>query len=153
MTVSRLMPALAAALLVVSIPVSVAAKKADAKKADAKAAETKVDAFKGLAFRGIGPAMVSGRITDIAVDPQNNAIRYVTAASGGVFKTVNAGTTWRAIFDDQGSYSIGCVTLDPKNPLTVWIGTGENNSQRSVAYGDGVYRSMDGGVSWENLGL
>ena len=153
MTVSRLMPALAAALLVVSIPVSVAAKKADAKKADAKTADAKVDAFKGLAFRGIGPAMVSGRITDIAVDPQNNAIRYVTAASGGVFKTVNAGTTWSAIFDDQGSYSIGCVTLDPKNPLTVWIGTGENNSQRSVAYGDGVYRSMDGGVSWENLGL
>lgn len=148
MTASRLIPAMAAALLVVSIPVAAAAKKTDA-----KTGEPKVDNFKGLSFRGIGPAMISGRVTDIAVDPRNNAIRYVTVASGNAWKTVNAGTTWTPIFDDQGSYSIGCVTLDPKNPLTVWLGTGENNSQRSVAYGDGVYRSMDGGVSWENLGL
>jgi len=153
MTASRLIPAMAAALLLVLVPVVAAAKKADAKKADAKATEPKVDNFKGLAFRGIGPAMISGRITDLAVDPRNSAIRYVAVASGNVWKTVNAGTTWTPIFDDQGSYSIGCMTLDPKNPLTVWIGTGENNSQRSVAYGDGVYRSMDGGVSWENLGL
>ena len=151
MTASRLIQAMAAALLLVSIPA--AANKNDPKKADAKTAEPKVDKFKGLAFRGIGPAMISGRITDLAVDPRNNAIRYVTAGSGNVWKTINSGTTWTPIFDDQGSYSIGCVTLDPKNPLTVWIGTGENNSQRSVAYGDGVYRSMDGGVSWENLGL
>jgi photosystem II stability/assembly factor-like uncharacterized protein len=148
---------LSATLFVVSIPLAAgskpAAKKADTKKADAKATETKVDNFKGLAFRGIGPAMISGRVTDIAVDPRNSAIRYVTAASGNVWKTVNAGTTWTPIFESEGSYSIGCVTLDSKNPLTVWIGTGENNSQRSVAYGDGVYRSMDGGVSWENLGL
>ena len=97
--------------------------------------------------------MVSGRVTDVAVDPNNNAIRYVTAASGNVWKTVNAGTTWTPIFEDQGSYSIGCVTIDPRNSLTVWIGSGENNSQRSVAYGDGVYRTNDGGTSWENLGL
>ena len=145
---------LAAALLVISIPFAADAKKPDAKKPDAKKGdEAKVDKFKGLAFRGIGPAMISGRVTDVVVDPRNTAIRYVTAACGNVWKTVNAGTTWTAIFDDQGSYSIGCVTLDPKNPLTVWIGTGENNSQRSVAYGDGVYRSNDGGVSWENMGL
>jgi len=157
MTVSRLIAAMAACLLVVSIPVAAAEKKASkkvAKKADAKKAEeSKPDPYKGLVFRGIGPAMISGRITDIAVDPRNSAIRYVTAASGSVWKTINAGTTWTPIFDDQASYSIGCVTIDPKNPLTVWIGTGENNSQRSVAYGDGVYRSNDGGVSWENLGL
>jgi photosystem II stability/assembly factor-like uncharacterized protein len=163
MTASRLISAIAAALLVVSIPLAAdakkppakkaEAKKTDVKKGDAKADEAKPDHFKGLAFRGIGPAMISGRITDLAVDPRNSAIRYVTAASGNVWKTINAGTTWTPIFDDQGSYSIGCVTLDPKNPLTVWIGSGENNSQRSVAYGDGVYRSMDGGVSWENLGL
>ena len=156
--------AVAAAFLVVSFPFAADAKKAeskkaepkkaDAKKADAKKAdEAKVDKFKGLAFRGIGPAMISGRVTDVAVDPRNSAIRYVTAASGNVWKTINSGTTWTPIFDDQGSYSIGCVTLDPRNPLTVWIGTGENNSQRSVAYGDGVYRSNDGGTSWENLGL
>ena len=113
----------------------------------------KSDTFKGLAFRTIGPAMISGRVTDIAIDPRDRSIRYVTAASGGVWKTINAGTTWTPIFDDQGSYSIGCIALDPRNPLTVWVGSGENNSQRSVSYGDGVYRSRDGGASWENVGL
>ena len=104
MTASRLIPAIAAALLLVSIPVTAAAKKPDTKKADAKAADAKVDNFKGLAFRGIGPAMISGRITDLAVDPRNSAIRYVTAASGNVWKTINAGTTWTPIFDGEGSY-------------------------------------------------
>src|SRR5262249_22914343 len=113
----------------------------------------KSSTFGGLSFRGIGPAMISGRITDVAVDPRNNATRYITAASGNVWKTTNSGTTWAPIFDDQGSYSIACITLDPRNPLVVWLGTGENNSQRSVSYGDGVYRSTDGGASWENMGL
>jgi photosystem II stability/assembly factor-like uncharacterized protein len=164
MTASRLLAAMTAALFIVSIPAATAepkaakkaeAKKGDGKKGDGKKADEpkKVDRFKGLAFRGLGPAMISGRVTDIAIDPRNSAIRYVTAASGNVWKTINAGTTWTPIFDDQGSYSIGCVTLDSKNPLTVWIGSGENNSQRSVAYGDGVYRSNDGGVSWDNMGL
>ncbi len=148
MSVPRSAIALAAALSIVSIPLAAAKKTVKT-----ETAEKKEDAFKGLAFRGIGPAMISGRITDLAVDPRNPSIRYVTAASGNVWKTINAGTTWTPIFDDKGSYSIGCVTLDPKNPLTVWIGSGENNSQRSVAYGDGVYKSSDGGVSWENLGL
>jgi photosystem II stability/assembly factor-like uncharacterized protein len=128
------------------------AKASDAKDKDDKR-KLKSATFGGLAFRNIGPAMISGRITDIAIDPRNNAIRYATAASGNVWKTTNAGTTWKPIFDDQGSYSIGCIALDPKNPLVVWVGTGENNSQRSVAYGDGVYKSTDGGVSWENVGL
>ena len=126
--------------------------KAKSVEADDKS-KLKSGTFGGLAFRGIGPAMISGRITDIAIDPRNDAVRYVTAASGNVWKTTNAGTTWSPIFDGENSYSIGCIALDPKNPLTVWIGTGENNSQRSVSYGDGVYRSTDGGVSWENLGL
>ena len=90
---------------------------------------------------------------DIAVDPTKPQRWYVAAASGGVWKTENSGTSWTPIFDDQGSFSIGCVTLDPGNPLTVWVGTGENKSQRSVAYGDGVYRSDDGGKSWKNMGL
>jgi photosystem II stability/assembly factor-like uncharacterized protein len=77
----------------------------------------------------------------------------VASASGGVWKTTNAGTTYEPIFDGEGSYSIGCVVLDPSNPNTVWVGTGENNNQRSVAYGDGVYRSTDGGKSWSNMGL
>jgi photosystem II stability/assembly factor-like uncharacterized protein len=109
--------------------------------------------FKGLEFRSIGPAFMSGRIADIAIDPTDPSIWYVAVGSGGVWKTVNASTTWTPIFDDQGSYSIGCVTLDPNNPNTVWVGTGENVSGRHVGYGDGVYRSRDGGATWENMGL
>jgi photosystem II stability/assembly factor-like uncharacterized protein len=109
--------------------------------------------FGGLRFRGIGPALTSGRIGDLAVDPRHKATYYVAVASGGVWKTTTSGTVWTPIFDSQGSYSIGCVTLDPNDPMTVWVGTGENNSQRSVSYGDGVYRSADGGRTWENMGL
>jgi photosystem II stability/assembly factor-like uncharacterized protein len=109
--------------------------------------------FSGLELRSIGPAFMSGRIMDFAVDPANPSRYFVAAASGGVWKTVNAGTTWTPVFDKEGSYSIGCITLDPKNPNVVWVGTGEHNSQRSVGYGDGIYRSEDGGRSWENLGL
>jgi photosystem II stability/assembly factor-like uncharacterized protein len=109
--------------------------------------------FEGLRFRSIGPAVTSGRIGDIAVDPTDRARYYVAAASGGVWKTSNAGTTWEPVFDKEKSYSIGCVTIDPRNPSVVWVGTGENNSQRSVSYGDGVYRTEDGGKSWQNMGL
>lgn len=111
------------------------------------------DTFSGLAFRSIGPAFMSGRIGDIAVNPNDHAHWVVAVASGNVWVTRNAGTTWTPVFDDQGSYSIGCVTLDPHNPHVIWVGTGENNSQRSVSFGDGVYRSRDGGKSWENVGL
>ncbi|MDX1501921.1 MAG: glycosyl hydrolase, partial [Thermoanaerobaculia bacterium] len=107
----------------------------------------------GMKLRGIGPAIASGRVSDIAVHPEDEATWYVAVASGGVWKTVNAGTTWTPIFDGESSYSIGCVTLDPNDPDTVWVGTGENNSQRSVSWGDGVYKSLDGGKSWKNMGL
>jgi len=113
----------------------------------------KAGTFTGLALRGIGPAVSSGRIGDIAVDPTDYDTWYVAVASGGVWKTINAGTTWEPIFDDQGSYSIGCVAVDPNDPLAVWVGTGENNSQRSVGYGDGVYKSVDGGRNWKKVGL
>jgi photosystem II stability/assembly factor-like uncharacterized protein len=109
--------------------------------------------FAGLELRSIGPAVSSGRISDIAVHPENRAHYFVAVASGGVWKTTNAGTTWKPVFDGEGSYSIGCVTVDQANPLTVWVGTGENNSQRSVSYGDGVYKSVDGGESWKKMGL
>lgn len=109
--------------------------------------------FVGLRLRSIGPALTSGRVAALAVDPTNRKRYYVAAASGGVWKTVNAGTTFTPVFDNEGSYSIGAIALDPKNPATVWVGTGENNSQRSVSYGDGVYRSDDGGRSWRNMGL
>lgn len=108
---------------------------------------------KGLEFRNIGPAFTSGRIADVAIHPENENIWYVAVGSGNVWKTVNAGTTWEAIFDDQGSYSIGCVTIDPNDPNIVWVGTGENVGGRHVGYGDGVYRSPDGGKTWKNMGL
>ncbi|MFN0156788.1 MAG: glycosyl hydrolase [Bacteroidota bacterium] len=116
---------------------------------DPMSAET----FSGLKFRSIGPALTSGRIVDFAVNPTNHSEYYVAVASGGVWKTVNAGTTYEPIFNGESSYSIGCITLDPNNPHVVWVGSGENNSQRSVSYGDGVYKSVDGGKSWKNVGL
>ncbi len=109
--------------------------------------------FSGLKFRGIGPALMSGRVCDFAVDPENSSRYFVAFCSGGVWKTDNAGVTYDPIFDSEGSYSIGCVTIDPNNPHTIWVGSGENNSQRSVSFGDGVYRSRDGGKSWDNMGL
>ena len=109
--------------------------------------------FSGMKFRAIGPATTSGRVADFAVNPEKHSEYYVAVACGGVWKTTNAGTTYEPIFDGQGSYSIGCVTLDPNNPNVVWVGTGENNGQRSIAYGDGVYKSTDGGSSWKNMGL
>jgi photosystem II stability/assembly factor-like uncharacterized protein len=109
--------------------------------------------FSGLKLRNIGPAFCSGRIADIAINPNYPNEWYVAVGSGGVWKTTNAGTTWEPIFDDQGSYSIGCVTIDPQNPLVVWVGTGENVGGRHVGYGDGIYLSSDGGESWKNLGL
>ncbi len=123
--------------------------------AEEKDEAPKLDAgmLSALKFRNIGPAVTSGRIVDLAVHPQNRATFYVAVASGGVWKTINGGTTFSPIFDAQNSYSIGCIMLDPRNPNVVWVGSGENNSQRSVSWGDGVYRSRDGGKNWENLGL
>lgn len=106
-----------------------------------------------LRLRSLGPAVMSGRVVGFAVHPDDRSKYFAAVASGGVWKTENAGVTWTPVFDNEGSYSIGCVTLDPKNPNVVWVGTGENNSQRSVGYGDGVYKSTDGGRSWTNVGL
>jgi photosystem II stability/assembly factor-like uncharacterized protein len=139
-------------------------KKAEAvkKTADAKADKDEeekpkggwsADTWSGLELRGIGPAVTSGRVADIAVDPTDKKRWFVAVASGGVWKTENAGITWTPVFDKEGSYSIGCVAIDPRDPSVVWVGTGENNSQRSVGYGDGVYKSEDGGKNWKNVGL
>jgi photosystem II stability/assembly factor-like uncharacterized protein len=111
------------------------------------------ETFKGIEWRGIGPALMSGRIADIAIDPADQSTWYVAVGSGNLWKTENAGTTWEPVFDDQASYSIGCVTIDPSHPEVVWIGTGENVGGRHVGYGDGVYRSRDDGASWERVGL
>lgn len=117
--------------------------------------ESAVDklSLNSLRFRSIGPALTSGRISDFAVNPRKPSEYYVASSSGGVWKTTNAGTTFTPVFDNQGSYSIGCATMDPSDHNILWVGTGENNNQRSVSYGDGVYKSEDGGKTWKNVGL
>ena len=111
------------------------------------------EAVNGLRLRSIGPALMGGRIADIAVSPTNPSTWYVAAGSGNLWKTINNGITWQPVFDSQPSYSIGTVTVDPNNPEIIWVGTGENVSGRHVGWGDGVYRSMDGGKTWEQMGL
>ncbi len=128
-------------------------RQADKKEEDKPKVPWSADGWSGLTLRGIGPAVTSGRIADLAVDPTDKKRWFVAVASGGVWRTENAGTTWTPVFDGEGSYSIGCVAIDPSNPSVVWVGTGENNSQRSVGYGDGVYKTEDGGKSWKNVGL
>ena len=107
----------------------------------------------GLKFRSIGPALTSGRVVDIAVNANNSKEYFVAAAAGGVWKTSNGGITYEPVFENEGSFSIGCVTYDPNNSNVIWVGSGENNNQRSASYGDGVYKSTDGGKSWKNMGL
>ncbi|QDG35703.1 glycosyl hydrolase [Alteromonas mediterranea] len=109
--------------------------------------------FKAMELRNIGPAYMSGRIADIAIDQNNPSTWYTAVGSGGVWKTTNAGTTWTPIFDDQPVYSIGDVTIAPSNSNIIWVGTGENNGGRHISFGDGVYKSVDGGQTWKNMGL
>jgi photosystem II stability/assembly factor-like uncharacterized protein len=97
--------------------------------------------------------MISGRISDFAVNPSRSSEFYVATASGNLWKTSNNMTTWTPLFELQGAYSIGVIEMAPSNPDVLWVGSGENNSQRSVAYGDGVYKSLDGGKTWKNMGL
>jgi photosystem II stability/assembly factor-like uncharacterized protein len=111
------------------------------------------DALKGLAFRSIGPSLTTGRVADVEVDPRNPSVWYVAAGSGNLWKTENRGNTWTPIFDNDGSYSLGVVVVDPRDSNVVWLGTGENKNQRSVGYGDGVYKSTDAGKSWKRMGL
>ena len=109
--------------------------------------------FDGLKLRNIGPAFTSGRIADIALHPNDDNIWYVAVGSGGVWKTTNAGNTWTPIFDDQSVYSTGCITIDPNNPSIIWLGTGENVGGRHAGFGDGIYKSMDDGQTWQHMGL
>ncbi len=110
-------------------------------------------ALQALELRELGPAVAGGRIAHVEVHPMNHSIWYVAVGSGGVWKTTNAGTTWTPVFDDQPSYSIGTIALDPTNPDVLWVGTGENVSGRHVGWGTGIYRSRDAGRTWESVGL
>src|SRR5438445_10709125 len=109
--------------------------------------------FDALHFRSIGPASMSGRISDLAVYEPNPAIFYVGTAHGGVWKTTNGGTTFEAQFQDTGLISIGDVTVSQSNPDLVWVGPGESNNRQSTSWGDGVYKSTDGGKTWTRMGL
>ena len=140
-------------LLTLSITISLSNLFAEVKGESNKDKKDNSSIYSGLKFRSIGPALMSGRISDIVIHPENENLWYVTAGSGGVWKTENSGTTWKSIFDGQKSFSIGCISLDPQNPNIIWVGTGENVGGRHVAYGDGIYKSEDGGSSWKNMGL
>jgi photosystem II stability/assembly factor-like uncharacterized protein len=106
-----------------------------------------------LQWRSVGPSIMGGRIDDFAVVESNPDIIYMAAASSGLWKSTNGGTTWMPIFDDFGTTSIGDVALAPSNPNIVWVGTGEANARQSSSWGNGVYKSTDGGVTWQRVGL
>ncbi len=124
-----------------------------AQAADKNETPWKAETFAGISLRNIGPAFMSGRIADIAIDPTDPNRWYVAAGSGGLWKTENAGTTWTPVFDQQKVYSIGDVEIDPTNPHTIWVGTGENVGGRHISFGDGIYVSHDGGQHWQHKGL
>jgi photosystem II stability/assembly factor-like uncharacterized protein len=132
------------------MPIDANSQRKRNQKDDSNAQKVSLNAFK---LRNIGPAFLSGRIADIAIHPNNENVWYVAVGSGGVWMTENAGTTWKPIFDSQPTYSTGSITIDPSNPSIIWVGSGENVGGRHVGYGDGVYRSSDGGKSWKNMGL
>jgi photosystem II stability/assembly factor-like uncharacterized protein len=111
------------------------------------------EAFARLEFRSIGPAIMGGRIADVEGVPGDANVVYVASASGGLWKTTNGGVTWKPTFERQGTFSIGDIALAPSNPEVVWVGTGESNVRNSVSFGDGVYKSTDGGKTWQHMGL
>jgi len=110
-------------------------------------------ALERLEWRSIGPANMAGRIADVEGVPGDPNLVYVAAGSGGLWKTVNGGHTWKPVFERQGTISIGDIALQPGNPDVIWVGTGESNTRNSVSFGDGVYKSNDGGKTWKNVGL
>ncbi|MGC9344337.1 MAG: WD40/YVTN/BNR-like repeat-containing protein, partial [Bacteroidales bacterium] len=141
---------LASVLMLFSIQTEIMAKK---KPSEAENDTLKSSTFSGLKMRSIGPAFTSGRIADFAFNPANPSEYFVGVASGNVWKTNNNGTTFSPVFENYGAYAIGVVTMDPNNHNVIWVGSGENNHQRALGYGDGVYKSVDGGESWKNMGL
>ena len=135
------------------LPQELNAKKKKTEKEETDSTKLKSSTFSGLKWRSIGPAFASGRIADIIVNPGDHSEWYVGVASGNIWKTTNNGTTFKPIFEKYGTYSIGCLAIDPKSPNVIWAGTGENNHQRALGYGDGIYKSVNGGKSWKNMGL
>ena len=146
-----------AILLAASFSFSISCPSAMAQSSGDEQAESKSklndELLSGIKLRSIGPCSMSGRVADIAVDQQQPNTWYVAVGSGNLWKTENAGITWQPIFDNYPSYSVGCVTIDPNDHNTIWVGTGENVGGRHAGFGDGVYVSHDAGKSFENKGL
>ena len=132
-----------AAVAAVMVTVAVGARQDD---------RLTTDLLKGIELRSIGPTLATGRIADIEIDPKNTSIWYVATAFGGLWKTTNRGITWESIFDDY-TFTLCCVVVDPKDSNVIWLGTGENTSQRSAHFGDGLYKSTDAGKTWKRVGL
>ena len=147
---------LAAVLALGAIPLIAAAQGRGAQRTTTPAAASvplTADRLQGINIRSVGPGLVTGRVADIAIDPRNTSTWYVATAFGGLWKTTNRGVTFTPIFDNGGAHNLCCVVLDPKNPDVVWLGTGENHSQRSAHFGDGIYKSTDAGRTWKQMGL
>ncbi len=138
--------------LISGIAICISALAANVPAAPADQASP-VDKLKNLEFREIGPATMGGRIDDFAVVESNPNIVYVGTASGGVWKTNNNGTTWEPVFDKESVSTIGDIAIAPSDPSLVWVGTGEPNNRQSSSWGDGVYKSLDGGKTWKKMGL
>ncbi len=136
-----------------TISMNVSAKKKKDEKEKGQTSTLKSSTFSGLKWRSIGPAFTSGRVADIVVNPKNHSEWLVGVASGNIWKTSNYGTTFKPVFEKYGSYSIGCMAIDLNQTNIIWVGTGENNHQRALGYGDGVYKSTDNGETWKNMGL
>lgn len=150
----RALPALTTvALLLAAAPILAQKAKAAAVEADKKPGMTFEAALANLKFREIGPAVMGGRIDDFAVHESNPSTVYAGTASGGLWKTTNAGTTWTPLFDKEAVSSIGDVAIAPSDPQIVWAGTGEPNNRQSSSWGNGVYKSTDGGATWQHVGL
>jgi photosystem II stability/assembly factor-like uncharacterized protein len=111
------------------------------------------ETFQGLELRSLGPSLTTGRIADIAIDPNHSNIYYVASAAGGVWKSDDRGNNWKSIFDNGGAFNMCCIVVDPKNSDVLWLGTGENSNPRSAMIGDGLYKSTDAGATWKRVGL
>ena len=120
---------------------------------DRRVRSNPTDKLKNLEFREIGPAVMGGRIDDFGVVESNPNIVYVGTASGGVWKTTNNGTTWEPVFDKESVSTIGDIAIAPSDPAVVWVGTGEPNNRQSSSWGDGIYKSLDAGKTWQKMGL
>ncbi len=139
--------------VVLSLALAMVSALALAAPLHAQDAADATEAMRSIAWRPIGPTNMGGRVSDIDGIPGNPKIFYVSGADGGIFRTRNAGTTFEELFTDQPSYSIGALTIAPSDHNVIWVGTGEGDPRNSTSYGDGVYRSLDGGDTWTHLGL